>query len=88
MLDAMSAGALVIASRTSPVEEVIQDGQNGVLLDFFDISGIADAVTEALVHPARYQPMRRAGRETIVRRYDRRRICLPKWLELIGVSDA
>ncbi len=48
MLEAMSAGALVIGSRTAPVEEVIADGVNGRLVDFFDVPGWSRALIEAL----------------------------------------
>ena len=84
MLDAMSAGALVVGSRTPPVEEVIEDGRNGVLRDFFDADGIADAVVDALANPSRYRAVREAARRTVVERYDLRRVCLPAWLRLLG----
>jgi glycosyltransferase involved in cell wall biosynthesis len=35
MLETMSAGCLLVASKTAPVEEVIRDGENGFLVDFF-----------------------------------------------------
>jgi hypothetical protein len=35
MLEAMSAVCLIVGSRTQPVEEVIQDGENGLLGDIF-----------------------------------------------------
>lgn len=83
MLEAMSAGALVIASRTPPVEEVIDHGQNGLLFDFFDADGLADAVVDALAEPMRYRPLRDAGRRTIIERYDARRVCVPAWLKIV-----
>jgi glycosyltransferase involved in cell wall biosynthesis len=84
VLDAMSAGTLVIGSRTPPVEEVIEHGKNGILCDFFDTAGLADAVVNALANPGRYHALRRAGRETIERRFDLRRICLPHWFNMLN----
>ncbi|HET7880038.1 MAG TPA: glycosyltransferase, partial [Acetobacteraceae bacterium] len=82
MLEAMSAGALVIGSRTPPVEEVITHGSNGILCDFFDVEGLADAVIDALADQPRYQPLRDAARRSVVARYDLKRVCLPAWLSL------
>jgi glycosyltransferase involved in cell wall biosynthesis len=43
LLEAMSAGCMVVGSRTAPVEEVISHGQNGWLTDFFDHQALADS---------------------------------------------
>jgi glycosyltransferase involved in cell wall biosynthesis len=83
MLEAMSAGALVIGSRTAPVEEVITDGVNGQLVDFFDIAGWSAALTEALAHPGRFAAMRAAARDTVLARYDLRRQCLPRMVAFV-----
>jgi len=83
MLEAMSAGALVIGSRTAPVEEVIRDGVNGRLIDFFDIDGWSAAMIEALAEPERFVPLRAAARDTIVSRYDLRRHCLPRMVDFV-----
>lgn len=83
MLEAMAAGALVIGSRTPPVEEVIVDGKNGLLFDFFDTAMLAEKTIQALEHPARCSEMRANARQTILERYDLKTICLPRWLALI-----
>lgn len=84
MLEAMSAGALVIGSRTAPVEEVIEHGRNGWLVDFFDRDGLAQAMVEALqAPPDAHNALRSTARETIVSRYDLQRICLPKQMALV-----
>ncbi len=86
MLDAMSVGALVIGSRTAPVEEVIRHGENGLLVEFFDPATLALAVIDALSDPARYRLLRDSARATIVERYDMRRVCLPKWLAFLAFT--
>lgn len=83
MLEAMSAGALVVGSRTSPVEELITDGVNGLLVDFFDIKGWSKALTAALAEPERFMPLRKAARDTILKNYDLKTVCLPKMIEYV-----
>jgi glycosyltransferase involved in cell wall biosynthesis len=39
MMDAMSCGAVVLGSATSPVKEMIRHGENGLLADFFSPGG-------------------------------------------------
>ncbi len=88
MLEAMSAGCLVVGSRTAPVEEVIRDGENGVLVDFFRPEEIAERVVEVLAEPERFTSLREHARQTIVESYDLKRICLPGQLRLIAQMGA
>ncbi len=83
MLEAMAMEACVIASRTGPVEEVITDGVNGRLVDFFDIEGWSDAMIDALAAPERLQSLRQAARQTVIENYDLRRICLPRLIRFV-----
>lgn len=83
MLEAMAAGCLVVGSRTAPVEEVIRDGENGLLVDFFRPEAIADKVVAALAEPGAFEALRRSARQTIVEHYDLKRVCLPGQLGLL-----
>lgn len=82
MLEAMSAGCLVVGSRTPPVEEVIRDGENGLLVDFFSPESIADAVDRVLDDDQRLAPLCRRARQTIIAKYDLKR-CLAQQLALV-----
>jgi glycosyltransferase involved in cell wall biosynthesis len=83
LLEAMSAGCQIVASRTPPVEEVIADGDNGWLVDFFDTRALADRIGDALRSRHADTAMRAAARSTIVNRYDLRGICLPAQLAML-----
>ena len=83
MVEAMAAGALVIGSRTAPVEEMIEDGVTGRLVDFFDVPGWSVALTDALARPAAHQPLRDAARARTRAQYDLRSNCLPRQVNLL-----
>jgi len=84
MLEAMSAGCLVVGSATAPVEEVIQDGVNGLLTPFSSSCALADKIDEALsLAPVVRQTIKTNARNTIIERYDLHSICLPKQTALI-----
>jgi glycosyltransferase involved in cell wall biosynthesis len=87
LLEAMSAGGLIVASRTAPLEEVVTDGKNGFLTDFFDAAALAARVDETLERRAGLAKVRERARKTIVENYDLKRICLPKQLKLMGVKQ-
>ncbi|MCA3500478.1 MAG: hypothetical protein IOC98_10665, partial [Rhodobacter sp.] len=72
----------VIASRTPPVEEGIEDGVHGRLVDFFDVPGWSAALTEALANPAALRPLAQVARARVVERYDLS-VCLPKWVGFV-----
>jgi glycosyltransferase involved in cell wall biosynthesis len=73
----------VIASRTPPVEEVIDGETNGYLVDFFDTAAWADRICAALENPADGAAIRREARQTVVERFDLKRVCLPAHCALI-----
>ena len=83
MLEAMSAGCLVIGSKTQPVEEVIRHQDNGLLVDFFDTQALADAAVDALANPGAYRVLRQRARRSIIDNYDLQTLALPAQLKLL-----
>ncbi len=74
MMEAMSAGCLIIGSDTDPVRELIKDGENGVLVDYYNVQQIARAIVRALEAPEKYADIRAAARRTIVENYSAQEI--------------
>lgn len=83
MLEAMAAGCLVVGSRTAPVQEVLRDGENGLLVDFFDVAGWVQTLTTALAEPEKFAALRAEARRTAVAGYDLRTVCLPRTVAFI-----
>ena len=77
LLEAMSMGCLVVASNTAPVREVIEEGCNGLLVDFFDARALALRVADALEHKEALRHCQIQARQTITALFDLRAVCLP-----------
>jgi glycosyltransferase involved in cell wall biosynthesis len=87
LLEAMSCGCPVVASATAPVQEVIEDGFNGVLVDFFRTADLAAAVADLLTDRDRARSLGVKARETILARFSLER-CVPRQLALMDLVAA
>jgi glycosyltransferase involved in cell wall biosynthesis len=83
LLEAMACGSLVIGSATPPVQDVIRDGVNGHLVDFFDAEALARRIAAVLADPASQLPLRAEARRHVVERFDLQTVCLPQQLALV-----
>jgi glycosyltransferase involved in cell wall biosynthesis len=85
LLEAMSAGCLVVGSRTPPVEEVMRDSENGRLVDFFDVEALADGIVAALATDgdSSSNKIRASARQTAIEGYDVQTVTLPGYLDLL-----
>ena len=70
LLEALSTGCVVVASDTEPVREVIVEGVNGFLADFFSPEDIARKGIAVLNYPSFMTGVKKKARETIVEKYD------------------
>ncbi|MGA1304031.1 MAG: glycosyltransferase [Cyanobium sp.] len=83
LLEAMACGAVVVGSATPAVEEVISDGDNGYLVDFFHRDAWLDRLEQVLADPEGQRAIAARARQTAVERYDLRSVCLPQQLALV-----
>ena len=68
MLEAMSCGALVIASDTGPVRDVIEHNKNGLLVPFFDTKAWVKTIVKEL-KAKKKNPLREKARQFINENY-------------------
>lgn len=83
LLEAMACGAVVVASATPPLMEVIEDGHNGHLVGFFDREAWLHQLEEVLSKPEQQRSVAARARQTVVERYDLHQVCLPQQLALV-----
>ncbi len=69
VVNAMSCGAVVLASDQRCVREYIRPGENGLLRDFFDVEGLADEAVRVLRNPAEFRSLSLAAQQTVQQNY-------------------
>ncbi|MFM7086193.1 MAG: glycosyltransferase [Cyanobium sp.] len=69
LLEAMACGAAVVGSRGAPVQEVIRQGENGLLVDFNSPEQLSEALLQLLQDPPLRQRIGAAARSTVERHY-------------------
>lgn len=82
MLEAMSCECCIVGSKTPPVEEVINDGENGLLVDFFDVEALTDKVEYILDNYEKTKYLRKNARKTIIEKYDLKKM-IKRHIEII-----
>lgn len=83
LLEAMSVGCAIVGSRTSPVEEVISDGENGRLVDFFDHIELSSEIAQLLENAELRRVFGENARNLAVTRFDLETVCLPDQLRWV-----
>jgi glycosyltransferase involved in cell wall biosynthesis len=81
LFNALACGATVLASDTPPVREVIRDGENGLLADFFDVDGLVERADQVLESPRTFRPLGQAAAKLVREKYSLE-VCLPQMLAL------
>jgi len=83
LLEAMAFHTPIIASDTEPVREVLRDGSNALLFDFFDHGALVDTVVKLLDSPELAARLTAQARADVVHGYDLKTVCLPRQLQWI-----
>ena len=68
-IEALAAGRPVVATRVGGVPDVVDDGEDGMLLEPGDVAGLADALERLARDPALRARLGARGRELVVPRY-------------------
>lgn len=83
VLEAMSFGKAVVASRVGALPEVVEEGRTGLLVPPQDPAALARAMLRFVHDPLLRRAFGEAGRRVILERF-----CLDRWREaLIGLYD-
>jgi glycosyltransferase involved in cell wall biosynthesis len=83
LLEAMSAGAAIVASDTPPVAEAIEHGRHGLLFPFFDQQALVERCSELLDQPELRHELGLQARQRALEEYDLQNICLPAQLRWV-----
>jgi len=75
LLEAMGYGLPVIATAVQGVDEMIRDGENGLIIPLDDPEKTSDAILRLLNNPEERQRLGKAAQETIEKEYTLDKMC-------------
>jgi glycosyltransferase involved in cell wall biosynthesis len=84
LIEAMAAGCACVATNTGPIPEVVQDGQDGVLVPPADADALARAVCELLGDPDRRLQLSTSAKQKAFQKFDPQRSAR----QLIGIYQS
>ena len=70
LIEALSVGLPVIATRLSSIPELVRHGDTGLLVDERDVDGIADAIAWCATHRAEARKFAMQGQRLVQRAFD------------------
>lgn len=86
LFQALSTGCLVVASDSAPVRDAVTHGENGLLVDPYDLPAFTRQILDVLESPAQYQSLREAARVQMVKHFSFQ-VCLPQLAEFYLATD-
>ncbi|MFV0292185.1 MAG: glycosyltransferase [Paracoccus sp. (in: a-proteobacteria)] len=85
--ESLAMGCLIIGSNTPPVTELIEDMENGIIVDMDDPEEVAEMIGWSFDHPREASEIRAQARQDILDKYNAEHVFLAKealLLDLIG----
>ena len=82
-MESLASGCCVVASATPPVQEMIQSGKEGQLVDFYDPDALAQQVDRLIQNKEERRQLGLRAREHILERGYDLQTCLRRQLELV-----
>lgn len=80
LFQAMSTGCLVVGSNSAPVRDAIDSGENGFLIEPYELDAFVEQMLEALDMQQKFTSLREAARHKMVENFSFE-ICLPQLAE-------
>jgi L-malate glycosyltransferase len=74
LVEAMSAGCAVIATRAGGMAEIVQDGVTGIFIEPDNESALIDGITGLLIDKTRREELGSAARSDVIERFDREKV--------------
>jgi glycosyltransferase involved in cell wall biosynthesis len=83
LLEAMACAAPIVGSATGPVQDVMADTHEGVMVNFFDQAGLADAICGMVENSETAKAIGLAARLRVEENFALKRL-LPRHLDLLS----